>query len=68
MLQCCLITNYFLYLLLGKLLSKAQKVAYTILNKVGNPREGTSIMMGDRVGREFKYLSKLNKETSHNPG
>ncbi|CAB4006128.1 disco-interacting 2-like isoform X1 [Paramuricea clavata] len=33
----------------GKLLSKAQKIAHTLLNRVGNPKEGTSIMMGDRV-------------------
>lgn len=41
------------FFLLGKLLNKAQKVAFTLLNKVGNPREGTSIMMGDRVSQGY---------------
>jgi hypothetical protein len=45
------------YCLLGKLLSKAQKIAYTLLNKVGNPREGTSIMLGDRVSRNSKHAT-----------
>ena len=48
---------YCLHLLSGKLLSKAQKIAYTLLNKVGNPREGTSIMLGDRVSKNTKHVS-----------
>ena len=50
------VPNYCFYFLLGKLLSKAQKVAYTLLNKVGNPREGTSIMMGDRVCKKLNIF------------
>lgn len=37
-------------LLYGKLLSRSYRIAYALLHKVGSPKDGTSIMLEDRVG------------------
>lgn len=37
-------------LLYGKLLSRSYRIAYALLHKVGSHKEGTSIMVEDRVG------------------
>lgn len=37
-------------LLYGKLLTRSYRIAYALLHKVGSPKDGTSIMLEDRVG------------------
>eukprot|EP00112_Aurelia_sp_Birch-Aquarium-sp1_P009300 Seg2051.8 transcript_id=Seg2051.8/GoldUCD/mRNA.D3Y31 product="Disco-interacting protein 2 C" protein_id=Seg2051.8/GoldUCD/D3Y31 len=42
-------------LLYAKLMSRSQKVAFALLNKVGTPREGNVICQGDRVALMYSY-------------
>lgn len=37
------------YFYTGKLLSRSYRIAYALLHKVGSPKDGTSIMLEDRV-------------------
>jgi len=42
-------------LLYAKLLSRSQKIAFALLNKIGNPRDNNVICQGDRIALMFSY-------------
>lgn len=51
---------------LGKLLSRSYRIAYALLHKVGSHKDGTSIMLEDRV-RLKHFVFVLSPPTRVNP-